>query len=190
MKKNTVLIAAALALVVLFALLAKGCEAVAGGPVGTTDEFREHVRATTAAGESVYRALSPAPTGDPHPSQEGSSSCVDDFGFDDGDVARDEPIFTWDLDFASADDFRAALKALEAAWREEGREVEKIENGIATTLDDGIRVTFHLGWYSDEPELRAEGRCMRYTDTYGDSYDYMRDDNGDGTVDEYEKPNW
>jgi len=177
MKKNTVLIAVAVVLVALFALLVKGCQTMAGGPVGTTDEFRDHVRATTDAGDSVYRALSPAPVDDPYPSQDGSSSCVDDFGWDDGDVTRDQPIFTWDLDFASTDDFRAALKALEADWREDGREVEKVENGIATTLDDDVRVTFHLGWYSDKPELRAEGRCMRY-------------DNGDGTVDEYEKPSW
>ncbi|MFE6333070.1 hypothetical protein ACFVP3_08060 [Streptomyces sp. NPDC057806] len=190
MRKNAVLVTAAVALVALFALLAKGCQTMAGGPVGTTDEFREHVRATTKAGAAVYRALSPAPLGEPSPAQDGSSSCVDDFGWDDGKVTRDEPIYVWDLEYATTDDFRAALKALEASWRAEGREVEKVESGIATTLDDGVRVTVRLGWYSDEPELRAEGRCMRYTDTYGDAYDYPRDADGDGTVDEYERPAW
>ncbi|WAZ21917.1 hypothetical protein STRCI_003122 [Streptomyces cinnabarinus] len=190
MKKNTVLAAVAVVLVALFALVAKGCEAMAGGRVGTTDEFRAHVRATTEAGTSVYLALSPAPVGDLYPAKESGRSCADDFGWDDGDVTRDRPAYSWDLEYASTADFRAALKALEATWRAEGREVEKVENGIATTLDDGIRVTFHLGWYSDEPELRAEGRCMRYTDAYGDAYDFQDDDNGDGTVDEYEKPAW
>lgn len=29
---------------------------------------------------------------------------------------------------------------------------------------------------------------MRYRSSYGDGYTYMYDDNGDGTVDEYERP--
>ncbi|MER6673051.1 hypothetical protein [Streptomyces sp. NPDC000983] len=190
MKKNTVLVASSVALVVLFALLAKGCEVLAGGPVGTTDGFREHVRETTRTGEAVYRALSPAPTGDPHPVQEADTSCTDDIGWDDEDVTRDRPLYSWELDFADPDGFPAALKALEAAWRAEGREVERTGTGIAATLDDGVRVVLHLNWYTDRPELRAGGRCTRYTDTYGDAYDYVHDDNGDGTVDEYEKPSW
>ena len=32
------------------------------------------------------------------------------------------------------------------------------------------------------------GSCMRYRDEYGDEYDYMFDDNGDGTVDRNERP--
>lgn len=115
---------------------------------------------------------------------------MDDFGWDEGDVTRDRPLYIWNTEYASRADFRAALKALAATWRAEGREVRKVENGIATTLDDGIEVTFHLGWYSDEPELRAEGRCVRYTDTYGDAYDYLHDKDGDGTVDEYERPDY
>lgn len=182
------LVVAAVALVLLFALLAKGCEAIEGGPVRTTDEFRAHVQATTETGTRVYLALSPVPTGDPHPSQENGGSCVDDFGWDQGNVTRDQPTYAWDLEYASTADFRAALRALEATWREEGREVEKVENGITTALDDGIRVTLHLGWYTGKPELRAEGRCMRYTDDYRDAYQYTSDANGDGTVDEYERP--
>ncbi|WP_405644520.1 hypothetical protein [Streptomyces sp. NBC_00019] len=188
MKSKIVVPALSVALVALFGLVAKGCETMQGGPVHSTDEFRDHVRATTRAGEDVFHALSPAPSGEPWASQEGSSSCVDDFGFDETGVARDEPIYTWNLDFASDADYWKAVASLRSAWREDGRTVEEIENGIATTVDDGIRVTLHLGYYNGEPVLRTEGSCMRYRDEYGDEYDYMFDDNGDGTVDEYERP--
>src|SRR5690606_25676924 len=119
MKKRATVTAAAVVvtLVALCALVAKGCEAVAGGPVGTSEDLRAHVRATTEAGNAVYRTLSPAPAGDPSPVKEGSSSCVDDFGFDDGDVTRSQPIYTWSLHFAYRDDHRPALQALEASRR-------------------------------------------------------------------------
>ncbi|MCM1975392.1 MULTISPECIES: hypothetical protein [Streptomyces] len=187
-KRTTVItVAGCVVLVALLALTAKACESAMGGPVRTTEDLRAYVRATTDAGNTVYLALSPAPRGEPYPVQEGSSSCVDDFGFDDGDVTRDEPAYSWQLDFASPADYRAAMKALAARWRKDGREVEKTDTGITTVLDDGIRVTFHRNLYTDEPELRATGECMRYRDTYGDSYDYRLDKNGDGTVDEDER---
>ncbi|MEU8954687.1 hypothetical protein AB0C93_10300 [Streptomyces sp. NPDC048518] len=189
MKSKIVVPVVSVALIALLGLTAKACETVQGGPVHSTEEFRDHVRATNRAGEDTYRALSPAPTKEPYASRDGSSSCVDDFGFDESDVSRDEPILTWDLDFAGDDDYRAALASLRATWRKDGRTVEKVDNGITTTLDDGIRVTLHLGYYDDEPELRAEGTCMRYRHNYGDAYDYSYDDNGDGTLDEYERPN-
>ncbi|MFD8223087.1 hypothetical protein ACFV16_02810 [Streptomyces massasporeus] len=125
---------------------------------------------------------------EPYADRQSSTSCVDDFGFDDTGVSRDEPVFTWGLDFAG-DDYRAALESLRNTWREDGRTVEELDNGIAATLDNGIRVTLHLGYYDHQPELRAQGTCMRYRDTYGDAYDFMFDDNGDGTLDEYERPN-
>ncbi|WP_186779823.1 hypothetical protein [Streptomyces salinarius] len=189
MKSKIVVPVLGVALVALLGLTAKACETVQGGPVHSTEELRDHVRATTRAGEDAYRALSPAPLNQPYASRQGSASCVDDFGFDDTGVSRGEPIFTWDLDFASDDDYRAALASLRATWREDGRTVEKVDNGITATLDDGIRVTLHLDYYGGKPELRAEGTCMRYRHDYGDAYDYMYDDNGDGTVDEYERPN-
>ncbi|MFJ4539922.1 hypothetical protein ACIP39_28740 [Streptomyces tibetensis] len=189
MKPKIVIPVLGVALVSLFGLTARGCEAMEGGPVRSIEEFRDHVRATTRAGEDVYRALSPEPAGEPYASRQSSSSCVDDFGFDETGVSRDEPVFTWDLDCASDDDYRAALASLRDTWRADGRTVEKVDNGIAATLDHGIRVTLHLGYYDDEPELRAEGTCMRYRGSYGGAYDYTFDDNGDGTVDEYERPN-
>ncbi|WP_432171814.1 hypothetical protein [Streptomyces sp. 1222.5] len=189
MKSKIVVPVLGVALVALFGLTAKACEAIQGGTVHSIEEFRHHVRATTRAGENAYRSLSPAPGNEPYASREDSSSCTDDLGFDDDDVRRDEPVVTWALDFASDDAYRSALASLRATWRAEGLTVEEVDNGIAATLDDGIRVTLHLGYYDGEPELRAEGRCMRYRDSYGDAYDYMYDDNGDGTVDEDEKPN-
>nr|WBO78134.1 hypothetical protein SBE_001710 [Streptomyces sp. SBE_14.2] len=190
MRKNIVLTAVGAVLTGLIAVVAWGYQRIAGGPVGTNEEFRAHVRRTTWTGDAVYLALTPGPRGAPYPVQEGSSSCVDDFGFDEGDVTRDRPIYTWDLSYERDEDFRAALKALGAAWRAEGREVEKTGTGITATLDDGIRVTVQRNWYTDDPELRAEGRCTRYRDTYDDSYDYMYDKNGDGTLDEDERPGY
>ncbi|MGC9497547.1 hypothetical protein [Streptomyces sp. WG7] len=144
MKSKIVVPVLGVALVALLGLTAKACETIQGGPVHRPEEFRDHVRATTRAGEDAYRALSPAPAKEPYASRQGSTSCVDDLGFDDTGVSRDEPIFTWDLDFASDDDYRAALASLRVTWREDGRTVEKVDNGITATLDDGIRVTLHL----------------------------------------------
>ncbi|MET7697006.1 hypothetical protein [Streptomyces sp. NPDC005485] len=196
-----VAVAVALAFVVLFALAAKGCESIEGGRVRSTEEFRVYVRDTTRTGEEAYYQLTPTPTGAPYAEKEGSSSCVDDFGFDDNGVTRDQPIFTWDLRFASTGDYRTAVKGLKATWKKQGHKVKDLPApapgepghglpGITTTLDDGIEVTVHPGYYSGKPELRVEGACTRYDDTYGDSYDYMYDDNGDGTVDEWEKPGY
>ncbi|MGW0991636.1 hypothetical protein ACWD46_36750, partial [Streptomyces sp. NPDC002486] len=64
------------ALVALFGLTAKGCEAIQGGPVRSTEEFRDHVRATTRTGEDVHRALPPAPARDPYASRQGSPWCM------------------------------------------------------------------------------------------------------------------
>ncbi|MER6860526.1 hypothetical protein [Streptomyces pilosus] len=189
MKSKIVIPVLGVALVALLGLTAKACQTMHGGPIHGIEELRDHVRATTRAGEDAYRALSPAPTEEPYASQEGSTSCVDDFGFDDTGVSRDQPIFTWEVDFAGDDDYRAALASLRATWREEGRTVEKVDNGIAATLDDGIRVTLHLNSYTGEAELRAEGTCMRYMHNYSDAYTYMHDNNGDGTIDAYEQPN-
>ncbi|MFJ9662157.1 hypothetical protein ACIRPR_29825 [Streptomyces griseoflavus] len=190
MKSKIVMPVLAVALVTLLGLTAKGCQTLQGGPLHGIEEFRDHVRATTRAGEGAYRALSPAPAGEPYASRQGSTSCKDDLGFDDTGVSRDEPISTWDLDFASNDDYRAALASLKATWRQDGRTVEKVDNGISATLDDGIRVTLHLNSYTGEPELRAEGTCMRYRHNYDDAYNYMHDDNGDGTIDDHEQPNY
>lgn len=186
-------------LVALFALAAKGCEAVEGGRVRSADEFAAYVRDTTRTGEDVYYQLTPTPLDEPYPDKEGSSSCVDDLGFDDGDVTRDQPAFTWRLRYASTEDYRTAVKGLKAAWKKRGHQVKDLPApapgepghglpGIATTLDDDIEVTVHPGYYTGKPELRVVGACTRYTSSYGADYDYMYDDNGDGTVDEGEKP--
>ncbi|NEE22936.1 hypothetical protein G3M58_92855 [Streptomyces sp. SID7499] len=189
MKSKIVVPVLGVSLVALLGLTAKACETIQGGPVHSTEEFRDHVRATARAGEDAYRALSPAPAKAPYASRQDSSSCTDDIGFDDTGVSRDEPTFTWDLDFTSDEDYRTALTSLRNTWRAEGRTVEKVETGIATTLDDGIRITLHRDYYDGKPELRAQGSCMRYRHNYGDAYDYMYDDNGDGKVDEHERPN-
>src|SRR3954451_6637603 len=81
-----VAIAVALAFVVLFALAAKGCESAEGGRVRSTEEFRAYVPDTTRTGEEVYYELTPTPTGAPYAEKQGSSSCVDDLGFDDHGV--------------------------------------------------------------------------------------------------------
>ncbi|MFF8633531.1 hypothetical protein ACF052_04850 [Streptomyces pilosus] len=83
-----------------------------------------------------------------------------------------------------------ALASLKATWRQDGHTVEKVDHGITATLDDGIRVTLHLNSYTGKLELRAEGTCMRYRHSYDDAYNYMHDNNGDGTIDTHERPNY
>ncbi|MEU9469275.1 hypothetical protein AB0D78_21965 [Streptomyces avermitilis] len=180
-------LAAVLAALVLVALLAFGSQAwesFAGGPVRSTAQFGEHVMATRQAGEDVYDQLSPMPLNQAYAEKEGSTSCVDDLGFDGTGVTRDEPIYTWELDFASRRDYLAAVVHLKAGWSEEGRTVKDIPApaegerghglpGVSTTDEHGTELALRPDYFTGEPVIRAEGTCMRYHDEYG--YDYDED---------------
>ncbi|MET7608581.1 hypothetical protein [Streptomyces avermitilis] len=175
---------AALVLIALLAFLAHAWESFEGGPVRSTAQFSEHVMATRQAGEDVYDQLSPIPLNQAYAEKEGSSSCVDDLGFDDTGVSRDEPIYTWHLDFTSRRDYLAAVDHLKADWTKEGRTVKNIPApaagerghglpGISTTDDNGTELALRPEYFTGEPVIRAEGTCMRYHDEYG--YDYDED---------------
>ncbi|MEU2587881.1 hypothetical protein ABZ612_34280 [Streptomyces avermitilis] len=175
---------AALVLIALLAFLAHAWESFEGGPVRSTAQFSEHVMATRQAGEDVYDQLSPIPLNQAYAEKEGSSSCVDDLGFDDTGVSRDEPIYTWHLDFTSRRDYLAAVVHLKADWTREGRTVKDIPApaagerghglpGISTTDDNGTELALRPDYFTGEPVIRAEGTCMRYHDEYG--YDYDED---------------
>lgn len=175
---------AALVLIALLAFLAHAWESFEGGPVRSTAQFSEHVMATRQAGEDVYDQLSPIPLNQAYAEREGSSSCVDDLGFDDAGVSRDEPIYTWHLDFTSRRDYLAAVVHLKADWTKEGRTVKDIPApaagerghglpGISTTDENGTELALRPAYFTGEPVIRAEGTCMRYHDEYG--YDYDED---------------
>lgn len=170
----------------LIAWGAKSCESMAGGPVRSAADFEALVVATKEAGENTASRLSLTP----YANRETSTSCVDDIGFDDEGVARDQPIYTWALDFDSRHDYRTALSGLKADWREHGYQVRDLPApakrqpgaglpGISTTDDHGIELTVAPDPYSGQPTVRADGGCMRYHDDYPYDHDY----DGDGEPD-------
>lgn len=178
----------AAALVGLIAWAATSWVSLEGGTVRSTADFAAHVRVTKQAGErTVGRLLFVSST--PDATRETSTSCADDLGFDDGDVTRAEPIYTWSLSFGSRHAYLAAVTDLKADWKRQGYEVEAIPAlakgepgaglpGISTKDDEGIELTLGPDSYSGEPELTADGACMRYHDAF--DYDY----DGDG------EPGW
>ncbi|MFE2988184.1 hypothetical protein [Streptomyces sp. NPDC059262] len=177
-------IAAAITLVALIGFTAKACESFEGGPVRSASAFSRHIENTKQAGEDAYAQLSPASLTEPYAEKEGSTSCMDDLGFDDEGVARDQPIYTWSLSFTSRADYRTAVANLKAAWKSQGRKVTDVPApakgepgeglpGITTKDDHGTELFLHPAYYSGKPEIRAEGACMRHRDEYG--YDYDKD---------------
>ncbi|QIJ64195.1 hypothetical protein [Streptomyces sp. JB150] len=160
--------------VLLIAFGASACQSFAGGPVLSAAEYRERVAATEEAGEEALRDLSPAPAAGDGVLDEVSGSCVDDFGFDDTGVTRDEPSYEWSLDFTDRSAYLRAVENLHRTWSERGLDVERVEPdkdsglpGISTTTD-GIRLTLAPDWYSDRPVLRVNGGCLRH------EYDFHR----------------
>lgn len=105
---------------------AYGCTSMEGGRVHSADEYRARVDATKEAGARTVLALSPAPDLGGHwpdelAQEESSGSCVDD-----GDVTRDQPTYSWDLDFADPAAYRAAVDHLRRTWQEEGLTVKNV----------------------------------------------------------------
>lgn len=170
--------------VLVIAFGAYGCTSLEGGPVRSASEYRARVDASKGAGVRTVLALSPAPDLGGHrpdelAQEEGSGSCVDDFGVDDGDVTRDRPIYSWDLDFADTAAYRAAVDHLRRTWRQQGLAVEDLPApkqgepgaglpGITTTDKDGIELALRPDWYSGKPTVRADGGCIRHQGAYDD----------------------
>ncbi|POX55399.1 hypothetical protein C3489_10115 [Streptomyces sp. Ru71] len=158
---------------------AYGCTSMEGGRVHSADEYRARVDATKEAGARTVLALSPAPDLGGHwpdelAQEESSGSCVDD-----GDVTRDQPTYSWDLDFADPAAYRAAVDHLRRTWQEEGLTVKNVPApkqgepgaglpGITTTDKAGIDLSLRPDWYSGKPTVRADGGCMRHHGAYDD----------------------
>ncbi|WP_316750083.1 hypothetical protein [Streptomyces herbicida] len=169
-------------LVAVIGFGAYACQSLEGGPVRSDAEYRERVAQTKQAGMAAVRALAPAPEEAAEPpgrtlddiAQTGSStSCVDDFGVDDGGVTRDEPIFFWELTFAGHGDYLAAVDDLRREWKRRGLTVKDVPApgkgepgaglpGLTTTDEQGVEVSFRPDWYSGKPVVRADGGCMRH----------------------------
>lgn len=166
-------------LVILIGFGAYGCQSLAGGPVRSAAAYRERIAETQAAGERALSDLEPIPATSGGSLEETSSSCVDDFGFDDTDVARDEPTYEWTVEFPSADAYHAAVEKLRATWTDRGLPVKRVPapaqgepgaglRGISTTDENGIELSLTPDWYSGEPVLRANGGCIRHEYSYQD----------------------
>ncbi|MGV9891486.1 hypothetical protein [Streptomyces sp. NPDC003395] len=170
--------------VAALALGAYGCTSMEGGRVHSAAEYRARVDATKEAGVRTVLALSPAPDLGGHwpdelAREESSTSCVDDFGVDDGDVTRDQPLYSWDLDFADPAAYRAAVDHLRRTWQGQALSVKDLPApqqgepgaglpGISTTDEDGIDLSLRPDWYSGKPTVRADGGCMRHEGAYDD----------------------
>ncbi|MFD8010846.1 hypothetical protein [Streptomyces sp. NPDC058955] len=161
------------AVVGLIAVLAKGCESMAGGPVRSEAAFREHLRHTEEAGEGAVRLLGADPDSVIYGKEMGGASCKDDLGVDAEGVTRDQPVVTWKPDFASDARYRAALGTLRREWAARGLDVKDIPAreqgepgagpaGVSATDDHGVEVSLRPDWYSGEPVLTADGGCVRH----------------------------
>ncbi|GGL11992.1 hypothetical protein GCM10010094_86180 [Streptomyces flaveus] len=166
-------------LVALIAFGAYGYQSLAGGSVRSAAEYRERVAETRAAGERALSDLEPIPATSGGSLDETSSSCVDDFGFDDTGVIRDEPTYEWTLEFPSADAYHAAVEKLRATWTDRDLSVKRVPapgpgesgaglRGISTTDENGIELYLTPDWYSGEPVLRVTGGCIRHEYSYED----------------------
>ncbi|MGW5780074.1 hypothetical protein [Streptomyces sp. NPDC003863] len=167
------LIAGGAVLVLLLAALAQGCQSLAGGPVLSETEFREHLRHTQEAGENAVRLLGIDPDSVADHKDMSDASCKDDLGMDGDGVSRDQPSVAWTPDFASDAAYTAAVGTLRKEWSAQGLTVEDIPApapgrpgagmpGVRTTDDRGIELSLRPGWYDGEPTLTADGGCVRH----------------------------
>ncbi|MEU1075112.1 MULTISPECIES: hypothetical protein [unclassified Streptomyces] len=164
----------------LLAMSLTGACSSLGGRVYSATDYREHGVRTKQAGMDTVARLRPAaqlagtgPGATPEAAahEEDSTSCVDDFGFDKGNVTRGEPRYSWTLRYATRADYLTALAHLRAGWKAEGLTVKDLPArdrpgrpglpGIQTT-DHGIQLSLQQAWYADDPTVYASGECMRY----------------------------
>ncbi|WP_371656484.1 MULTISPECIES: hypothetical protein [unclassified Streptomyces] len=170
-----------LALVLLMVFLAQACESMAGGRVHSALDYRRHVARTKQAGMDTVGRLRPAPalagalpgaTLEGTAQEEGNSSCVDDLGFDEGDVTRGRPGFSWRLRFGDSRGYLTAVEDLRAQWKAQGLTVTDVPPpdrgepgeglpGVRTT-DHGIELSLRRDWYTGNPTVYANGTCMRH----------------------------
>ncbi|MFI0738371.1 hypothetical protein ACH4PU_09785 [Streptomyces sp. NPDC021100] len=169
------------------ALLFWACTAVSdffenldGGPVRTAADYRTQDIRTREAGKAAVAGLRPG-DGDAsgRMSKESSTSCVDDLGADGDGVTRDQPHYTWSLDYARKADYLADLDRLRTSWRRHGWKVEEVPDPedadrptprwpeIRTVADHGITLSMGTNRYTNKPVLSADGGCVRYRTDQG-----------------------
>ncbi|MER5784352.1 hypothetical protein ABT104_21930 [Streptomyces mobaraensis] len=152
-------------------------EDLGGGPVRSAADYRTQDIRTRAAGKAVIAGLRPGDHDAPgRMRREGSSSCVDDLGFDGDGVTRDELHYTWDLEYAHEADYLADLDKVRATWRRHGWKVEETPESteevagrrerhppsISTVADHGITLSMYTDWFTKKPTVSANGGCVRY----------------------------
>ncbi|MEU2855065.1 hypothetical protein [Streptomyces syringium] len=151
-------------------------EKLEGGPVRSVAAYRKQDIRTREAGSKVIGELRPGAAYTDVGSEEASTSCVDDLGFDKGGVTRDQPSYTWGLSYFSKADYLADLGKLRSAWELQGWKTHDIppaesQNperpipawpGIRTTDDHGIAISIGIDSYSGHPTLSTDGGCIRY----------------------------
>ncbi|MET9965284.1 hypothetical protein ABZZ80_05000 [Streptomyces sp. NPDC006356] len=168
--------------VLLVMFFAQACEQLAGGRIRSEDDFREQVAQAKAEGVEAFSRLRPAPSLGSHTpgrsvaeaahKEEGSSSCVDDFGFDRSGVTRDETSFMWELRFESSHDYVTAVErfredSLKRGWRVEDIDIPEGSRGdelpgVRATDDRGIELSLRPHWWKGQPVLLADSGCIRY----------------------------
>lgn len=151
-------------------------ENLGGGPIRSAADYRKQDINTREAGRRIISDLRPGAGDGDRMHEEGSTSCVDDLGFDDDGVTRNQPHYTWRLHYSGEADYLADLGRLRAAWERRGWKTEDRPAaeplnpdrptprwpGIRTTDDHGVTIAVGIGWYSGEPTLSADGGCIRY----------------------------
>ncbi|MFJ6700020.1 hypothetical protein ACIQM4_28770 [Streptomyces sp. NPDC091272] len=159
--------------VFLLAAAAKAFASLAGFQVLSELEFRAHMDHTQEAGENTVRQLGLDPDSVVDTKEMASSSCVDDFGMDSGDVTRDQPTLTWTPVFADRAAYVAAVRVLREDWSAKGLTVHDVPApaqgepgaglpGVRATDDHGVDLSMRPDWYSGEPVIRADGGCVRH----------------------------
>ncbi|MFI2078311.1 hypothetical protein [Streptomyces triculaminicus] len=151
-------------------------ENLGGGPVRSAADFRKQDIRTREAGRQTIGDLRPGVGRADWMREVGSTSCVDDLGFDGDGVTRKQPGYTWELRYATEAGYRADLDKLRAAWEHRGWKTddkpphEPLNSqdrtprwpGITTTDDHGVTITMGVDEYTGKPGLWTDGGCVRY----------------------------
>lgn len=105
--------------------------------------------------------------------EEASASCVDDLGYDGDGVTRQQPVYSWDLEFKDRNAYLRAVQSLRRAWAAHGLAVKSLPArergepghglpGIKTTDENGIDLLFGPDYYTGKLVVRADGGCVRH----------------------------
>ncbi|GAA2915429.1 hypothetical protein GCM10020221_08950 [Streptomyces thioluteus] len=151
-------------------------ENLGGGPVRSAADYRMRDIKTREAGRQAVGGLRPGAGDASWMQEEGSTSCVDDLGFDRDGVRREQPHYKWKLQYSGKADYLTDLGRLRAEWQRRGWKTEDTSApetlnpqhpipqwpGIRTTDDHGVVIAIGIDWYTGKPVLSTDGGCVRY----------------------------